>query len=147
MFRIVDDLAARGAKMTNRLVDHRQIFIERDPQHFGGMKGGGLADDRQRASATIQQGFHAGISLGAHALATRHAETTDPRVGERQALDALKELRVLFVRERISPLDKIEAQLIQTLGDQKLVVQGEVDAFSLAAVPKRGIVDFDAHTD
>ncbi len=58
--------------------------------------------------------------------------------------DALEVLGVLLVRQRIAPFDEVEAQLVEPLGDQQLVLQRKVDAFALAAVAERRVVDLDA---
>ncbi len=57
---------------------------------------------------------------------------------------ALEELGVLFVRQGIAPFDEIEAQLVEPLSDQQLILQREVDPFALAAVAERRVVDLDA---
>ena len=55
----------------------------------------------------------------------------------------LEELGVLLVRQRIAPFDEIEAEAVQPLGDQQLVLQRKADPFALAAVAERGVVDLD----
>ena len=57
---------------------------------------------------------------------------------------ALEELGVLVVRERIAPFDEVEAQFVQPLSHQQLVLQREADALALAAVAERGVVDLNA---
>ena len=64
---------------------------------------------------------------------------------EPRFLHALKELGVFLVRQRIAPFDEVEAQIVEPLGDQQLVLQRKVDPFALAAVAERRVVDLDAH--
>ena len=63
---------------------------------------------------------------------------------QRQLADLLEILEVLGVGERIAALDEIDAQFVEPAGDEQLVLQREVDAFALAAVAQRGVVDVDA---
>src|SRR5439155_19673046 len=81
---------------------------------------------------------------GSDALTARHAESSDSGMLQRQLADFLEILEILRVRQRVTALDEIDAQLIQPLGDEQLVLKGEVDAFPLAAVAERGVVDRDA---
>jgi hypothetical protein len=53
-------------------------------------------------------------------------------------------LGVLRVRQRVAALDVIDADLVESLGQQQLVLQREVHALALAAVAERGVVDADA---
>ena len=105
------------------------------------MKDRSLADDRDHRRPRGDQRPHAGIVLGLDAAPPRHAEGADLRVLQVEIPHALKKLRVLFVRQRIAPFDEIEAEAVQPLGDQQLVLQRKADPFALAAVAKRGVVD------
>ena len=58
--------------------------------------------------------------------------------------DLLKVLAVLLVRAGIAALDEVEAAASQLLGQEKLVLEREADAFGLGAVAERGVVDLDA---
>ena len=100
------------------------------------MKVGRLADQRDHLGAGSHQRPHAGVVLGADALAACHAEGADLDVLQMQLGHALEILCVLLVRRRIAPFDVIEAEAIEPLGNQQLVLQREVDAFALAAVAK-----------
>ena len=59
--------------------------------------------------------------------------------------DALEVLGVLRVRAREAPLDEVEAEIIEHLRDEQLVLHGEVDPFSLGAVAQGGVVELDGH--
>ncbi len=145
MFGVVNHFPAAFAEVSDGVADHRQVFLERNTQHFGRMERRGFADDRQGFGAGIEQRFHAGVLRGLHSLAAGHAEGANPSVLQIQLLHALKELSVLFVRQRITPFDEIAAQLIEPLGDQQFILQRKIHPFALAAVTKRGVVDLDVH--
>ena len=85
-----------------------------------------------------------GSSLGRHAAAARHAEGADLGVLRASARATRWKYSASFaLRQRIAPFDVVEAQLVEPLGDQQLVLQREADAFALAAVAKRRVVDLD----
>ena len=63
---------------------------------------------------------------------------------QRQRNNLLKVFRILGIRQWIAALDEIDAQFVQLLRDEQLVLEGEVDAFALAAVSQSGVVDFDS---
>ena len=54
-----------------------------------------------------------------------------------------EELVVLGVGSRPSPFDVLHAEMVELLGDPELVVDGERQAFLLAAVAQGGVVDVD----
>src|SRR5438128_1288365 len=82
----------------------------------------------------VQQRLDAGVVLRADAFAPRHSERGDAGVLERQLADFLEKLEVLRVRQRVTALDEVHAQLIEPLGDEQLVLQRKIHAFALAAV-------------
>ena len=107
----------------------------------------GLANDRNHRRLRIEQSFQARVLGRRHALAASHAEGGDLGVAQRQLADFLKVLGVFRVRQRIAAFNEVHAQLIEPLGDQQFVLEREIDAFALAAVPERGVVDIDACHD
>ena len=60
-----------------------------------------------------------------------------------KALGALKELVVLGVRPGPSPLDVVDAQLVELLCDPDLVGGDERDILRLGAVPERRVIYLD----
>ena len=92
----------------------------------------------------VEQRLEAGILGRRYALAARHAEGGDPGVTQRQLADFLEILEVLGIGERITALDEVHAQLVEAARDVQLVLQGEVDALALAAVPQGRVVNVDA---
>jgi hypothetical protein len=52
-----------------------------------------------------------------------------------------KNSKSLGVRQGIPALNEIHAQLVEPACDEELILQREVDAFPLAAVAKRRVVD------
>src|SRR5262249_34919916 len=81
---------------------------------------------------------------GADALAARHAEGHDLRVLEREFAGFLEVLEVLRVGQRVTALDVVHAQFVEPAREEQFVLQGEVDAFALAAVAEGGVVDLNA---
>ena len=88
--------------------------------------------------------FRHGSSSGVAVLAAGHAERGDLGVLERQLADLLEILEVLRVGKRIAAFDEVDAELVELARDEQLVLQREVDAFALAAVAERGVVNEDA---
>ena len=122
---VVDHVAAHLAQVGDRLADHRQVFFERNAQHFGHVEIVRLADDRDDGRLRLDERLHAGVVGRLHALAARHAERAQPAVLQRLGGDALKELGVLRIRERVAALDEVEAELIEPPGDEQLVLQAK----------------------
>ena len=56
-------------------------------------------------------------------------------------LDELEILGVLLVRSGEAPFDEIEAEVVEHLRDEELVLHGEVDPFALGAVAEGGVVE------
>ena len=59
---------------------------------------------------------------------------------------ALEKLLVLGIRARPAAFDVVDAQLVQLLGNEQLVVHGERDGLALRAVPERGVERLNLHT-
>src|SRR5262249_59710909 len=91
-----------------------------------------------------EKGVGAGVLRGADALAGGHAEGGDAGVAEAQVPDLTEVLVVLGVGQRVAALDEVDAEVVEPLGDEELVLEREVDALALAAVPQGGVVDEDA---
>ena len=66
-------------------------------------------------------------------------------VRERQVARAREELLVLRIRPRPSALDVVDAELVELLRDEQLVVDRKRDRFALGAVAQRGVEGVDAH--
>ena len=146
MFGIVDDFAAGIAEVFDRFARSSPDFL---PATRGALRSTWKAEVLPTMVSVLapesSRAFMPGSCSALHAFAAGHAEGADPGVLQVQLLNALKELGVLFVREGIAAFDEIEAELVEPLGDEQLVLQREVDAFALAAVAERGVVDLDAH--
>jgi len=143
VFGVVKNLAAGLGEVAHRVGDHGEVFLARDAEHLADVKGRCLAHDRHDRRIGVEQGLHARIGGGRHAAAPRHPKRAHPRVPEVQPPHPLEILRVLRVREWVAALDEVDARLVEPAGDRQLVFQGKVDPFPLAAVAKRGVVDFD----
>src|SRR5690606_17282806 len=73
-----------------------------------------------------------------------HPECTNLHVLKVQFLHAGEVGGVLFVRGRETAFDEIEPQAVEPLGNQQLVLEREVNAFALAAVPQSGVIHLNA---
>ena len=101
----------------------------------------GLADDRHDGGLGVDQGFHADIVLGGDVAPTGHAEGDDLGLAQRKVADRPEVGGVLGVGERVSPLDVLDAQLVEPGRDQQLVLEREVHPLTLAAVAQGRVVD------
>src|SRR5205823_4431657 len=92
----------------------------------------------------VEEFFQQLVVLGLDAAAAGHAERGDLRVLELQLADVAEEGGVLRVGAGEAALDVIDAELVELLGDEKLVLEREVEPLALRAVAEGGVVDFDA---
>ena len=123
MLGIVKDFAVAAGEIGNRVGDHGQILFPAHAEHFRHMKGGGLADDRDRGCAGIEERLHAGIVAGGHAAPPRHPKGNDARVGEIEAAGPLEILRILGIGERVAPFDEIDPRFVEPARDRELVFE------------------------
>ena len=141
---VEDDLAAVRLQVRDRVGDHRQVLVERRPQHGVDVEVPGLGDERDRRRLGVEQQPEPGVVLGAHARVPRAAERAHARPLQALLAHGDEELRVLRVRARPAALDVVDAELVQLPRDRELVVERQRDAGALAAVAQRGVVDRDA---
>ncbi len=87
------------------------------------------------------------VLLDQDALAPGHAERADLGVLEVQVADPLEVLAILVVGGRVPPLDEVEAQRVEPLGQQQFVLEREADAFGLGPVAKGRVVDLNPTHD
>ena len=144
MLGVVEHFAALGETICRRIADHVQIFFERGAEHLAHLHVPGFADKRDDRGLPFDQRLQAGVIGRFAVLAASHAEGGDFGVLERQLADFLEVLKVLGIGERIAAFDVIDAEVVQPARDQQLILEGEVNAFALAAVAKRCVVDGDA---
>ncbi len=115
--------------------------MQRDPQHFGGMKVPRLADESDDWRLRLNEGLHSWIVFGLHTTTSGHTEGADLGLAQVQFSNAIKEGHILFVGQGVSPFDHIDPDLRQSLGDVQFVLQGKADPFALGSVAKGRIVD------
>ena len=70
-----------------------------------------------------------------------HAEGGE--LGEAERLRLGEELRVGRIGAGIARLDIVDAEHVELLGDQPLVLEREIDALGLRAVAERGVVEIE----
>jgi len=147
MFGVEDHLPPRLDQEPDALADHRQVFLPADLQHFGRLEGRGLADQGDHRGGRFQEDLQPPVLLRPDPLPPRHPERADLDLLQVQSADPLEVLAVLLIRARIAPLDVVESQAVEPLGQQQLVLQRETDPFGLRAVAKSSVVDLNATHD
>ena len=129
----------------DRVADHLQVFFERDAQHLlSTWNSLVLPTSVTTGVSRLEQRLHARIVLRLHPAPAGHAERGDLRVLQLQLAHVAEERLVLRVGQREAAFDVIDAELVELLRDQQLVLQREVEPFALRAVAEGGVVDFDA---
>ena len=93
-----------------------------------------LADDCDGRGLGGHQRLHAGIILGGEVAPPGHSEGRDTGMAQVEVADRAEVRGVLGVREWIAPLDVVDPQLIEPLGDQQLVLEREIDPLTLAPI-------------
>ena len=139
-----DDLASVRLQERDRVGDHRQVLLERRPQHCVDVEVPGLRHERDRRRLGLEQHPQPGVVLGPHARVPRAAERAHACLLQAFLAHGDEELRVLRVRARPAALDVVDAEFVQLPRDRELVVERQRDAGALAAVAQRGVVDRDA---
>ena len=142
MLAVEHHLAARGLRGLHAVADRGEIFLvgglERDP-HLIGRRFCHKAD---RVGLGFQQRRQTRIVRGRAAGTPGHAERGKARVIELWLLG--KEFGVGRIGAGIAALDIVDAELVEHLRDQLLVVQREIDAVGLRAVAQRGVEQIEA---
>ena len=123
MLGVVDHLAARLAHEPDRIADHLHVFFERDRQDRLHLVLAALADDRHAGRLRIEQGFHAGIVLRLDPAAACHPKRADLGAAQLELANVFKERGVLGIGEGEAAFDVIDAELVEPLRDQQLVLQ------------------------
>ncbi len=132
MLAVEQRLAARCHDRFHQLLDAGKIFLRRDAERHVHMEVPGLAHEADRIRVGGKERLEPGIVGDRAARPLGHAEGGDlgvegARLGE--------QLRVGRVRAGIAGLDIVEAERIELLGDEPFVLEREVDAMGLGAVP------------
>ncbi len=140
---VVDDLGDPAGAEGDGVGDHPAVFFERDAEDLGRLEVPALADHGDDRRPRADQGLHPGIVLGGDVAAAGHPEGGDLAVRQVEVARGAEERLVLGVGEGIAPLDVVDAQLVEPLGDPEFVLEREVDPFPLAPVAQGRVVDRD----
>ena len=143
MLGVVDDLAALRHEVPRRVLDHREILLERGAKDLRDVQRPGLPDDRRDGHAAIEERLELGVLVRLGSGAARRAEGRQARMLQVQLLRLLKESDVARIGAREPALDVIDAEVIEFLRNQQFVRDGKADAFTLRAIAQRGVVDLD----
>ena len=142
MLAVHHHLAANRRGCPHAVADRRQVFVvrgfERDPDLIGGR----FRDKADRIRLGLDQRGQPGIVGGRSARTARHTESGEPRMAKRWLLR--KKLGVSRIGAGIAALDIVDAEIVQHLRDHLLVLQREIDAVGLGAVPQRGVEQIEA---
>ena len=140
---VVDDLSAAAAEEFQGVADHFQIFLERCSQDLADVQVPAFSDNGQYGGTGAFQGGEGDIVGSADVRLAGHAEGGNSGVAEFELADLTEEGAILGVAERVSSLDVVNTDIVEVLGDGKLVLEAEGDAEGLGPVAKSGIVDGD----
>ncbi len=119
---IVDHFAPVLLQETHGVGDDLQVFFLADPQHAPHVQIPGLAENRDRRRLGLDQRPHIRVLLHRVLREARRAERAQPRMFQLQSPGPREELLVLRVRHRPAALDVVDAQFVELLGDQHLVL-------------------------
>src|SRR5690606_36661101 len=141
VFGVVDDLASLRDEVADRVLDHREVLLERRAEDFRDVQGPGLPDERHHGHAAVEQGPEFRILIGPGAGAAGRAEGGEAGVLELQLAGLVEEGDVAGIRSRKAALDVVDAECIEPLRDQQLVGHGEADPLPLRSVAEGGVVN------
>jgi hypothetical protein len=144
MLGVEQHLGHAPAGLGDALLDHAQVFVERDAERQLHLPRRALADERDGVGSALEQRREPRVVRGAAARPPGHAEGAQFRL--RQARRVGEEAVVGRVGARPAALDVIDPELIEHLRDRHLVGGGEVDAVGLPAVAQGGIVEIESLT-
>ena len=124
----------------HRIRNHSQIFFQRCLQHALHMQIPALAHQRSHIGFGGEQRGEIGVVRGADIGVARAAESRQRGMPQPQRLGALKELRVARIGSGPSPLNEMNAQLIQLAADRQLILHRQRYALPLRAIPQRSVI-------
>ena len=130
-------------QVSHGVTDHGQVFIQGVVHDFRDMQIPGLADNGHGRGAAFDQKFDVLILLHRHPAFTRGTEGRQPCVLKIDLPGELKKPQVLGVGPRPAAFNVVDAEIIKHPGDSDFILGGEIDVFSLHAVPKGGVIEED----
>jgi hypothetical protein len=140
---VVDHALARRGEERDRFLDHRQVLAAVDAHDLLQVQRPRLADDRADRGEAAGEDPQAVVLVGAHAAAAGHAERRDLRVVEVLAREQLEELELLRVGRGEARLDQVHAELVEAMGDPRLLVRGQRHPLALHPVAQGRVVELD----
>ena len=143
VLRVDCDLTAGALQVRDRVRDHREVLVERRPQHLAHVGVPRLRDDRDGRRAGVDERTEIRVLVGGDGGAAGAAECRHARVPERLLPERREELRVLRVRPRPAALDPVDPERVEAACDIELVLQRQRDPGALAAVAEGRVVDRD----
>ena len=138
---VVDHPLARRAGVVDRVDDHRQVLVRRDPRDLLEVKRPGLADERHARGVAADEVAERGVLLSGDPAPACHSEGADHRVVELDVGEQAEELGLLGVRAREAGLDVADAEAVERLDDADLLGGRERHALALHAVAEGRVVE------
>ena len=145
VFGVEDDFGHLPLEEGDGCNDHLYVFIQRDVHGGQGMDVPGFADDGHHLSPGVQEGADIGVFFRGHPLAGGAPKGDDPCRGEGSLPHLAEVLDIAGVRAGPSPLDIVNPELIEFLGDPQFVLHGKRDVLRLGSIPQGRIVDRNLH--
>ncbi len=105
-----------------------------------------LAEDAHHGRSGVHQRVHADIFFHRVASQARRAKGRQPRMLQREVFGAREEVFIFRVGARPSAFDVIDAEFVELVQDQQLIVGRKAERFALRAVAQRCVEGEDAHT-
>ncbi len=123
------------------VLDHLQVFIQRDTQHFSGMEVPAFAENGDDWCAACQQILKLAVVFDVDVASSSAAKCRDARGLPGHISGTLEEFavtRICLVWP--AALDVCNAHLIQLLRDAQFILYAECHTFCLAAIAESGII-------
>ena len=121
MLGVEDHLPIETHRVSDRVLDHREVFVVRGLQHGRDLPCVALADERPHRSVALRERLQVGVVLAASARAPGRAESRQACVFERFLGQPREELFVLGVGAGEPALDIVEAEPVEQSRDPLLV--------------------------
>ena len=142
VLRVEEDPPPLGAQVRHRVLDHREVLVQRGAQGQLDVAGVALGHQGDHACPGVTQGGHLGVVGGLRTGSAGRAERGELRSPQVElGPSSPEELRVLRVGTRPPALDEAHPERVEVGGHRQLVLHREGQALLLGAVAQRRVVD------
>ena len=143
MLGIVDHFTPLGDEVTRRVLNHREVLLERGPKNLRHVQRPRFSDDGHHRHAALEQRAQLGVLVGLGTRATRGAKRRQTGVLQLEIFRLLKKRDVARIGAGKTAFNVIHPERVEFLGNEQLVGDGKANAFALGAITQGGIVYFD----